>query len=418
LNESPALLARRAALETLRAVRRHIPFADAWLPEVGSLSDADRRLAYELAAGVLRERRTLDRRIRMALTHPDRPLDPDIADLLRLATYQLTHLDRVPDFAAVDTAVALTRSTGGAGAGAAPFVNAVLRRIVRERGAVDLPAGTLAEEFSHPDWLVARWIDRLGEERTRQILAHNNRHPVTALHPARWTLGRLREAFQARNVPCRSTPDHLVVTAGRVADLPGYDEGAFFVQNPTQRHLLRSAALPPGVRVWDACAAPGGKTAALAVDHPVIASDVSRARVGRLRANLDRLRLQVPVFLTDAGRAAIRPASISVVLLDAPCSATGAMARHPDARWRLRPDAIARLAARQARLLDHCADMVQPGGVLVYLTCSLEHEENGGQIDRFLERDRRFERSGEDLTVFPSDSGADGGFAARVVRKA
>jgi 16S rRNA (cytosine967-C5)-methyltransferase len=207
-----------------------------------------------------------------------------------------------------------------------------------------------------------------------------------------------------------------VTESGKVQQLPGYRDGAFVVQDPVQVRLLEFAAIPDGARVWDACAAPGGKAAVLAGRCKVVASELRRDRLERLGDTLARTAPDVPVLLADAARPPLRPGATDVVLVDAPCSATGTMARHPDARWRLSADQIERAARWQAAILDGVAPVVGPGALLLYMTCSLEPEENERQVNGFLERHPEFEREGDDLSIFPPDEGTDGGYAARMRR--
>jgi 16S rRNA C967 or C1407 C5-methylase (RsmB/RsmF family) len=263
-------------------------------------------------------------------------------------------------------------------------------------------------------------VGRFGAERTEALLRHNNERSAVHLQTARWTLDTLRDAFRAAGVPFVETAGlpGVAVRGVRVHELPGYGEGGFVVQDPAQALALEHVAVPPGSLVWDACAAPGGKAARLADTCRVLACDPRRVRLPRL---IDTVRRAAPgacVVCADALAAPVRPASFDVVLLDAPCSATGTIAKHPDARWRLSPRRIERLVALQAALLDAAAAAVRPGGLLAYLTCSLEGEENEEQVARFLTRHPAFRRTRDDLVLFPPERGTDGAFAARLERQA
>jgi 16S rRNA (cytosine967-C5)-methyltransferase len=206
------------------------------------------------------------------------------------------------------------------------------------------------------------------------------------------------------------------VTGARVRDLPGYDEGGFIVQDAAQAQVVEFAAVPPQGLVWDACAAPGGKAAILSLRARVVASELRRARIARLRATLDRVAPQVLLVEADATAPPLAAESVDVVLLDAPCSATGALARHPDGRWKLSASGIQRAAAVQSQLLDSVCEVVRLGGSLVYATCSLEPEENEEQVNRFLNRRPDYTRDCEDLLLFPPVAGCDGAYAARLRR--
>ena len=414
---------REAALDILRAVRAGRPFDRALDDSITTLPEADRKLAHEIAAGVLRDRLGLDRRITAALSKPKKPLPDDLRDVLRIGAYQLSHLDRVPSYAAVQSTVDLAKSA--CGTRFAPLVNAVLRK-VSERPDVETLHGPptpecLAERFSHPTWLVERWLAHYGVEKTEQILRHNNSRPLLVIQPARWTREELAAALHTADIPHEVHPSGFgfVITDTKVEALPGYQEGGFIVQDPAQRRLLDfvTASSPP-IRAWDACAAPGGKAISLGRGCSVLASDWSLRRLGRLRENLQRAAPNVWQVAADARRPPLTTETMDLVLVDAPCSATGTMARHPDARWRLEESQIDVLAQRQGEILAGVASIVKTGGVLGYVTCSLEPVENELQVDRFLELHSTFRRDDSDLFVFPAVDGGDGGFAARLRRAA
>jgi len=416
--------ARNATLTVLRRVRAHEAFDTALDAAVASLTDADRRLVHEVSAGVLRGRHELDALLMPRVTGNWRRVAEDIRDLLRIGAYQLRHLSRVPVHAAVAATVEVAKREHGPRS--AGFVNAVLRRLAQDvaQGLPEVPPATdpraLARQYSHPAWLVDRWAERFGLERTEALLRHNARRSAVHLQPARWTTDRIREAFTAAGVPFEETSGlpGFAIRGARVHDLPGYGEGAFVVQDPAQAIALDHVALPDGALIWDACAAPGGKAARLAGRGPLLASDPRRPRLPRLVDTVRRAAPTAWVTCADALAAPVRPGSMDVVLLDVPCSATGTIAKHPDARWHLSARRIERLAALQATLLDAVAPVVRPGGVLAYLTCSLEQEENADQIDAFLARHGDFRRSTTDLFLFPPDRGTDGAFAARLERAA
>lgn len=411
----PGAQPREAALSILRAVRDGATFDQALDRALQNLNPLDSRLAHEIAAGVLRERTSLDTQIRSALTHPKRRLPDDLHDILRIGAYQLRYLDRVPPHAIVDSAVELAK---GVGNGSAGLVNAVLRRLAVEHEAAPAEPSDLAALYSHPSWLVDRWIGQFGMERTEQILRSNNSRPKLTVQPARWEPARLLKVFGEAGIDARVLPaDRGIVLGGirSVAGLPGFAEGAFIVQDQAQRHLLEFAQIPAGATVWDACAAPGGKAASLGQSRNVIATDSSLRRVRRLLETVRRASPSVTVLPADAARPPWRNGAFEWVLVDAPCSGTGAIARHPDARWRLTPEAITTAVARQQAILDAAAATVRQHGTVVYLTCSLEVEENHQQIDRFLDRHPEFSRVRQDLLVFPS-GGSDGGYGACLTR--
>jgi 16S rRNA (cytosine967-C5)-methyltransferase len=425
------LASRRAALEVLEQVRAGSPFGAALDRAVKGLAEPDRRLAHELAAGVLRSQSTLDARLAPLVPHGWASVAPPLKEVLRLGAFQLSALDRVPAHAAVDTSVTLAKEAAGARAGG--FVNAVLRRLgPAAAGAADprAPAERLAEEFSHPRWIVERWLQRYGPEETRALLQWNNTRPRLVLQPARESLPSLEASWRSAGIAVEHAPygAGLVTDCTRPTELPGYAEGAFIVQDPAQALLAWFADLPPEVMLYDAAAAPGGKSIALGRKvAAVVAADVSRARVRRLAENLARAGSgRERAVVADARQPPLRQAG--AVLLDAPCLGTGTFARHPDARLRIRPDALAMLVRQQAELLDRTAEVVAPGGLLIYATCSLEPEENERQVDRFLDRHPEFARepnatfppallsSDGDLMILPPRHAMDGAFAARLRR--
>jgi len=392
---------------------------------LANLMERDRRLAYELAAGVLRRRAQLDGMLELASA------DPRLHDVLRLGAYQLHALARVPAYAAVSTSVELARSL--AGEKAARYVNQVLRRLARagsgEQGAVP----------SHPQWLLARWGKHFGAEEAAQLAAWNDTKPLLTLQPVHWTIDQLSERLTAAGFGVREAPygAGLEVAARGTAprsqlpdQLPGFREGAFIVQDPAHALVCRFAAIPVGSTVYDACAAPGGKAVALERGGiRVMAGDARRDRVGRLVETAGRAGVEIRVAVADLLAAPFRAESLAAVLVDAPCSATGTMARHPDARWRVTPRTIERAAERQRALLAAAAALVRPGGLLIYATCSLEPEENSDIVTEFLVRHPRFVRApaagavpaalvtpSGDFQSLPQRHGMDGAYAARLAR--
>jgi 16S rRNA (cytosine967-C5)-methyltransferase len=423
---------RRAALRVLAQVRQGRPFEAALDRALTGLSEPDRRLAHEMAAGVLRRRSALDARLAPLVPRGWNKVAPALQDVLRLGAFQLTALDRVPPHAAVDTSVSLAKESGGARAGG--FVNAVLRHLgdaVPPAVETGSPVTRLAAEHSHPEWLVARWAERYGLDGAERLLGWNDTRPRLVLQPARWSAEELERRWRAAGIAVEPAPygAGLVTDRRRPQELPGYAEGGFVVQDPAQALLAWYADLPPGATIYDASAAPGGKTIALGRSAGrIVAGDVSRARVRRLAENLRRAGTgrEHPV-VADARHPPVRP--VDAVLLDAPCLGTGSFARHPDARQRVTPEALESLARLQQDLLASAAGSVAPGGLLLYATCSLEPEENERQVERFLAERPEFSRepaetfppalltSQGDLMVLPHRDRMDGAYAARLRRR-
>jgi 16S rRNA (cytosine967-C5)-methyltransferase len=332
----------------------------------------------------------------------------------------------------VDTSVALAKSARGARA--AGFVNAVLRQLSRGETngtSTELePPAALAGEYSHPEWLVQRWLDRFGPEQTEALLRWNNTPPRLVAQAARESLERLEQDWRDAGIEVDRAPHGagLIPSRSRPGELPGYREGRFIIQDPAQALLSRFADPSAGATIYDACAAPGGKSISLGRRGGLlVAGEINRHRARRLAENLARAGSgrEHPV-VADARRPPLR--QVDVVLLDAPCTGTGTFARHPDARWRVSPEALQRIAELQGELLRGTAHLVRPGGLLVYATCSLEPEENELQVERFLRGHPDFQREPGaavprslmsdrgDLSVLPQLHGMDGAYAARLRR--
>jgi len=298
---------------------------------------------------------------------------------------------QVPAYAAISETVDLARAVGSGRA--AGLVNGVLRSLQREGVPEDAwpdrdadPAGRLAAERSHPRWLVERWLARWPTEEVERLLDLDNRVPPLRLVPADGDAEGAARALERAGmaVEIEPLPGTLRVTT---SDVPrALAAHPSFVQDAGAALVCRYAAVPPGARVADVCAAPGGKALSVArTAGYLLAADPSAPRLALVRESAERLGLPIGIVRARAERP---PAlGLDVVLVDAPCTGSGTLRRHPDARWRLGPEDPARMAAVQARILRGAAGAVRPGGLLVYSTCTLEPEENRGVIEAFL-RDR------------------------------
>ena len=426
--------ARRAAFRMLEDVREGRPFDVALERASRRLGEADRRLAHELAAGVLRRQSALDALVSPLVTRGWDKLAPALRDVLRIGAYQLTSLDRIPAHAAVSTSVALAREVSNQKAGG--FVNAVLRKVAAEPSLFvpaesGEPAERLAAQHSHPVWLVRRWVERFGADGAEALLEWNNTRPPLILQPARGSYESLEETWRAAGIESHAAPygAGLMPDRSRPDELPGFIEGDFLVQDAAQALVAWYADVPPGAVLLDLCAAPGGKSVSIGRGIAgVVAADVNPRRAARLAENLRRAGSgrEHPV-IADARRPPFRAAD--AVLLDAPCLGTGTFSRHPDARWRVTGEALAELVALQADLLDAAAETVVPGGLLIYATCSLEPEENVQQVEAFLARHSGFSREPPeefpppllsaqgDLVILPHRHRMDGAYAARMRRE-
>lgn len=386
---------------------------------------------------MLRRRGWLDAVLELRVRGGFGRLDPGLRDLLRLGAHQLLFMGSVPAYAAIAQTVEQAKTLNGQGA--SKLVNAVLRRVDRERDTIEPPTPSdpldaLALTHSHPRWLVARWVARWGAEATAALLEANNREGHTILRPIGVVREQLEAALEAAGAGTFEpplAPDSVGLQHGvSLTSLGAFRQGLCFVQDPAATMVTRYAAIPAGSVVGDFCAAPGGKTFELAREaRLVIAADAVERRLTRLRESLARLDLRnVHAVVADA-RFPIAT-GLDAVLLDAPCTGTGTFRRHPDARWRLKPSDLAVMGAVQRSLLAAAATAVRPGGLLVYSTCSLEQEENDAQVESFLGEHPEFTLEPPPagtvpstvidagrLRVLPHTHGADGAFAARL-RKA
>ena len=397
--------ARLAAYRVLRAVSAGDDLPHALARVRDSLADdRDRALVTEITTGVLRWQAALDHLIARIAGRPTSRLDAEVLTVLRVGAYQLRHLERVPSAAAVNESVTLVRRIGKTSA--AGLVNAVLRRIAAAEPGEHLPPepgpdaarearlAYLSVTCSHPLWLVERWLDRLGFSRTLDWVRFNPRPPALTLRAnrvrtTRRDLAALLATHDVRTAETRFAADGLTVLSGNPLRTPLADQGLFLVQDEASQLVAELTAVSPGETVLDVCAAPGGKTtaiaAALGASGRLVASDLRPARVQLLRRTLARAGAgAVPVIRLDLRQPLPLRAVFDCVLVDAPCSGLGVVRRDPEIRWRREPADLARFAREQRTMMHHAAAAVRPGGRLVYATCSSEPEENEQVIAAFL----------------------------------
>jgi 16S rRNA (cytosine967-C5)-methyltransferase len=396
------------------------------------LSILNRGLCQELVYGVVRWQSTLDWLI--GRKTPGRTQKPMLQNFLRLGLYQIFWLDRIPNHAAVHETVEQTRHSGfGPQAG---FVNAILRGYLREFDATkqllrDLKTTQPHLGYSHPEWLVTRWQQRWGEEKTAKLMDWNNTPPknYARVNTLKADPGKLLEQWRDENVAYdfvrRDWFDENLVFELKshppLATLPSFQQGLFYVQDPSTLLAVQALDPQPGETILDLCAAPGGKTTYIAQrmrnEGRLVAHDASPERLQLVKENCARLGVTcvqcVPGLVSgDGGRTAKLPAAqFDRILVDAPCSNTGVMRRRVDLRWRIRPEEIERLQKTQLELLHRAAALLKPGGTLVYSTCSLEAEENGELIEQFLRSNPKFTDNGV-RELLPWKNGTDGAFAA------
>ena len=376
----------------------------------------------------------LDRKVKRGLES----VGAGVRDSLRIGLYELLYMGGVPEYAAVSQAVDLAQSKGGRRVSG--FVNAVLRGIKREGGGPEHfpnpethPVEFLSTWGSHPRWLVERWLTRWSSADVRKLVDVNNGVPPLFLRCLWGTPEEAAKALEARQI------DAGVVGFGTgcvvIHEYASLEEAMrvvpAVVQDPAAALVVSYADPSPEARVADLCAAPGGKTLALAArGNVVLAADRSIERLRLVRENANRVREQggplVRLSMVQADALAPPVRQPDMLLLDVPCTGTGTLRRNPDIRWKLTPDRLDEMAVLQGRMLDVCADVVPSGGVLVYATCSLEPEENEEQIEAFMSRRPDFQMDpgggvdGEFLNdrgylyVMPQVFGFDGAFAARL----
>jgi 16S rRNA (cytosine967-C5)-methyltransferase len=385
----PGLAVRRIAADIVEGVlRRHRALDDmlegsdarSATAALAALDERDRALTRAIVGVVLRRLGTLRHLIGTFLERGLPAQAPRVETVLLIGAAQILLLD-VPDHAAVDLAVRLAREDRHA-LHFAGLVNAVLRGIARE-GAERL-AALDAPVLDTPPWLMRRWVETYGEATARAIAQANSREPALDLtvksDTAAWA-----ERLEGRVLPTGSV---RTLAHGSITALPGFDEGAWWVQDAAASIPARLLGDVSGQRVADLCAAPGGKTAQLAVaGGKVTAVDRAPARLKRLQENLSRLSLQAELFCADVAAWTPEQKNFDAVLLDAPCTSTGTIRRHPDVPWLKRSADIVSLAALQRRLLDRAVALTKPGGTLVYCTCSLEPEEGAAIVADLLARD-------------------------------
>jgi 16S rRNA (cytosine967-C5)-methyltransferase len=404
--QAPGLPARRIAADILEGVLQRRRPLDEQLAdrasELSALAERDRALVRTLAATVLRRLGTLRHLLRQYLDRGFPRAAPRVETALLIGAAQILLLD-VPDHAAVDLAVRLVQADRR-GARYGGFVNAVLRRLVRE--GKDQLAATDTILRDTPDWLLARWTRNYGAETAGAIAAAHGHEPALDL-TIRGDAQSWADRLDGRVLPTGSV---RVIAHGPVVQLPGYGDGAWWVQDAAAALPARLLGDVNGATVADLCAAPGGKTAQLAAAGArVIAVDRSASRLERLQENLTRLNLPAQLVAADVLEWQVPP--VDAVLLDAPCSSTGTIRRHPDIPWIKQETDIAMLASLQQRLLERAAEMVKPGGRLLYCTCSLEPEEGIGVVRAFLASHpqmRRIPIKAHEINASPEWLTADG----------
>jgi 16S rRNA (cytosine967-C5)-methyltransferase len=392
----PISPARVAAFDILLRVERSDSYASELLHSSGNaeLSSADHGLATELVMGVLRWRSLLDKNIAERSSQKLTRLDPEVLTALRLAAYQLLFLDRVPERAAVHESVELVKRARKRSA--VPFANAVLRKFAEVAGGQVGVSGIdnaqrpaeLAVSSTHPLWLVERWIREFGFDITKQVCAYDQRIPETAIHFSSATIADELQKQQIQLSPGQLLTSARRLVAGDLTATRQFRDGHVMIQDEASQ--LVSLLVGHGANILDCCAAPGGKTRTLAARNPnasIVALDLHAHRARMLRKLVTAANVRV--IATDA-RDLPLTALFDRVLADVPCSGTGTLARNPEIKWKLKPEDLIDLQARQVSILRSAMERVSPGGRIVYSTCSLEKEENSEVVEKAKSADRSF----------------------------
>ncbi len=440
--------ARAIAFQVLLQVERADAYLnvalDAALKSAGALPRQEAALATELCYGVARRQLALDAAIAAHSSRPIKKLETAVLVALRLGAYQLLYLDRVPAHAAVSESVELVRKQGLVRA--TGFVNAILRKLAAqlEVPLPNEPVQRISVEASHPLWLVQRWATRFGLEEAQALCGADNEAPPVCLRVNRQRATReevldVLEKEGVRAKPSELSPVGVILEdAGRLSALPSFQKGIYQVQDEAAQLVGLFAQPRPGMRVLDACAAPGGKACHLAElmegQGEVYALDIHPRKLEKIQEEARRLGHEPMMRLraADAGRPLpFEKSSFDLILLDAPCTGLGTLRRHPELRYRRNESDVPRMAELQRSLAKNLLEYLRPGGTFVFAVCSTEPEEGPLQAEWLtstglllaastaagVDWDKVKDRGGG-MATFPHRHRTDGFFAARFQRKA
>jgi len=443
---------RTLALEILNRVESTDAYADILIEEAfkrHSLKEADKGLLTELVYGILRWRARIDWTISLFSSVKPSKMELAVLNILRIGVYQLLFLDRIPASAAVNESVKMAKNFGER---QGKFVNAVLRTIDREREKITYPELSedpikhISIKYSHPEWLAKRFINELGAEEAIKLCLANNEAPPLTIRVNATAISRerlqatLSDAGYNAAFATFSTSGLILKDAGNVTLVPGFMEGLFSVQDEASQLISFILAPQSGEKILDLCAAPGGKACHIAElmgdAGEIMALDIKQQGIRKIDENMRRLALKsVRTKVSDAARPlGFEEGAFARILLDAPCSGTGVLRRHPEGKWQKREGDIPELAKRQRALIENASKYLKPGGVVVYSVCSIMKEEGEGVIDDFLashgdfilepaifkggDNSRRLVCGRGFLKVYSHMHGTDGFFAAKLKRTA
>lgn len=399
---------RLAALKAIVNILEQNVFIDDALSSALSshnLNKKDRSLVTELVYGVTRNKLTLDFLLSKVCNRNLKQLSPQLKNILRLAVYQLEYT-RIPDYATVNTSVEMTKTVEKKNTSS--FVNGVLRTLIRERANIKFPEVStnpicaLSVKYSHPEWLIKRWLNLYGLDNTIRLLEFNNKPAQTTINvnKLKSTLEEVLEEFKNINIdPVISTisPNCAIIgNVGNINDLPGYNDGHWFVQNEVSSLVIDILSPQEGETILDLCAAPGTKTVQIAGymknKGKIIAVELNPSRLTKLNQNCYRLgATNVDATIADATIFSLSPDNLADrILLDAPCSNTGVFSKRADARWHRTSKDLSYLSELQLKLFNNAAKSIKPEGIIVYSVCSIEPEEGISVINAFLKANANF----------------------------
>ena len=435
--------ARETALSVLIACRRNGAWSNGVLKEYirqDRLDGREAALASRLCYGVLQNRGKLDFYLRQLLTGKLKDLHPAVRDILHLGLYQILEMDKIPDSAAVNESVKLTKKYCAQVRSAPGLVNGVLRNALRSKGQLTEPV-ELCDKYSHPPKLIDLLRAYVGQERLENMLIANNEAAATVVqvNTLQTTGEQLRQLLAEQGIAAEKhswLDDCLVLSgAGDLEKLEAFQKGLFYVQDAAAKLSVLCAGLSQHARVLDCCAAPGGKSFAAAIamggTGSIVSCDIHHHKIGLIQNGADRLGLDnITAQLQDA--AVFCPqweGQMDAVIADVPCSGYGIIRKKPDIRYK-DPDSMQELPGLQLQILSNQARYVRPGGVLIYSTCTLVRKENEGVVEKFLAKNPEFTTEALPLpaqlpanttgmlTLVPGEYDTDGFFICRLRRKA
>lgn len=399
--------ARSIALSVLEKVEKSGAYSNLSLNQSikkSDLNDKDKALLTEIVYGTIQRMKTLDYIIGLFVNKDLKKIDAWVLCLLRLSIYQMFYLDKIPDHAVINEAVMIAKRRGHKGISG--FVNGVLRSAQRH-GQPDFKAikdkiSMLAVKYSTPEWLINRWNNQIGEEETINMCEINlQKAPLTArVNTYKTDVQSVLERLQQEGIEASNAglaPDAVEVNAGNLLNTTDFKNGNITIQDESSMLVGLAMGVEGGMKILDACAAPGGKTTHIAElmnnEGQVFALDLHDHKVELIKEKAKHLQLtNIEVFAKDSRKAAdlFEEESFDRILLDAPCSGFGVIRRKPEIKWTKTEADITNLARIQAELLASVAKLLKPGGILVYSTCTIDQEENSSQVEQFLEKHPNF----------------------------